>query len=127
MSLANSHVVLVVATEPQTIDSGDDPEGGTTFIGSGGFFLTGDTPHEVWFFQFAFACALSSIVAGTIAERCKMTAYLCYSVFLCGFVYPVCAHAFWSPNGFLSPGAADPLWWVRRGGGLALSKPHFST
>jgi ammonia channel protein AmtB len=36
------------------------------------------------FFQYTFACALSSIVAGTIAERTKMMAYLCYSIFLCG-------------------------------------------
>lgn len=27
-----------------------------------------------------------------------------------GFVYPVCAHAFWSSNGFLSAAAAEPLW-----------------
>ncbi|KAL7547558.1 hypothetical protein ACHAWF_010847 [Thalassiosira exigua] len=81
-----------------------------TFIGNAGFFLTGDTDMEFWFFQFAFACALSSIVAGTIAERCKMTAYLCYSIFLCGFVYPVAAHSFWSVNGFLSPFAKEPLW-----------------
>jgi ammonium transporter, Amt family len=50
------------------------------------------------------------IVAGTIAERCKMTAYLYYSFFLVGFVYPVVAHAFWSSNGFLSNIARDPLW-----------------
>ncbi len=43
-----------------------------TFIGNTGFFLMGDTDMEFWFFQFAFACALSSIVAGTIAERCQM-------------------------------------------------------
>jgi len=89
---------------------GDDPSKGKTFIGNSGFFLTGDTDMEIWFFQFTFACALSSIVAGTIAERCKMEAYLCYSVFLCGFVYPVCAHSFWSVNGFLSNAAAEPLW-----------------
>lgn len=39
-----------------------------------------------------------------------MTAYLCYSIFLCGFVYPVAAHSFWSVNGFLSAFATDPLW-----------------
>jgi len=89
---------------------GDDPAKGKTFIGNSGFFLSGDTDMEFWFFQFAFACALSSIVAGTIAERTKMTAYLCYSIFLCGFVYPVCAHSFWSVNGFLSPFATEPLW-----------------
>lgn len=89
---------------------GDDITKGKTFIGNSGFFLSGDTDMEFWFFQFAFACALSSIVAGTIAERTKMTAYLFYSIFLCGFVYPVCAHSFWSVNGFLSPFAAEPLW-----------------
>ncbi|KAL7540107.1 hypothetical protein ACHAXR_009863 [Thalassiosira sp. AJA248-18] len=89
---------------------GDDIDKGKTFIGNAGFFLTGDTDMEFWFFQFAFACALSSIVAGTIAERTKMMAYLCYSIFLCGFVYPVCAHSFWSVNGFLSPFSAEPLW-----------------
>lgn len=39
-----------------------------------------------------------------------MSAYLTYSVFLVGFVYPVVAHAFWSPHGFLSNTAVDPLW-----------------
>lgn len=39
-----------------------------------------------------------------------MTAYLFYSFFLVGFVYPVVAHAFWSTNGFLSNTAKDPLW-----------------
>jgi ammonium transporter, Amt family len=40
------------------------------------FFVTSNSevPFELWFFQFAFACALSSIVAGTIAERTQMKA-----------------------------------------------------
>ena len=29
-----------------------------------------------------------TIVAGTLAERCQMAAYLCYSMVLAGFVYP---------------------------------------
>ena len=65
---------------------------------------------ETWFFQFAFACALSSIVAGTVAERCQMQAYLFYSFFLVGFCYPIVARAFWSPYGFLSPFNENPLW-----------------
>lgn len=88
------------------------PDKGKTFIGNTNFFLMDDTDLEQWFFQFAFACALSSIVAGTVAERCKMTAYLFYSFFLVGFVYPVVAHAFWSVNGWLanSSTSPDPLW-----------------
>ena len=90
---------------------GDDPSKGFTFIGNTDFFVTSETgiPLELWFFQFAFACALSSIVAGTIAERTQMKAYLMYSVFLVGFVYPVCAHAFWSVNGIFSKTATEPL------------------
>jgi Amt family ammonium transporter len=41
-----------------------------------------------------------------------MLAYLCYSILLGGFVYPIIAHAAWSANGFLSSGSADPLWGV---------------
>ena len=42
------------------------------------------------------------------AERCQMAAYLCYSAFLTGFVYPVVVHAVWSSNGFLSAFTAEP-------------------
>jgi len=90
---------------------GGDTDEGTTFIGNTNFFLS-DASNETlehWFFNFAFACALSSIVAGTVAERCQMTAYLLYSTFLAGFVYPVVAHSFWSTNGWLSFANSDPL------------------
>ena len=70
----------------------------------------GDVNRAFWFFQFTFACALSSIVAGTIAERTQMKGYLFYSFFLVGFAYPVVAHAFWSTNGFLSNANPEPLW-----------------
>jgi Amt family ammonium transporter len=46
---------------------GGDNAGSKTFVGNAGFFLQGDDIRlENWFFQFAFACALSSIVAGTV-------------------------------------------------------------
>lgn len=44
------------------------------------------------------------------AERCQMAAYLCYSFMLTGWVYPIIAHAVWSPNGYLSAFATNPLW-----------------
>jgi len=90
---------------------GDDGDGGKTFLGTKNFFLMDEDEgsYQDFFFQFAFACAVSSIVAGTIAERTQMKAYLMYSTFLVGFVYPVAAHAYWSPNGFLSAGAKDQL------------------
>jgi ammonium transporter, Amt family len=39
----------------------------------------------------------------------QMRAYLLYSFFIVGFVYPVVAHAFWSTHGFLSVFAEDPF------------------
>jgi Amt family ammonium transporter len=100
---------------------GQNAEEGKSFIGHTNFFMR-DLPSSIdpgadsvasysfWFFQFAFAATSATIVAGTLAERCQMAAYLCYSVLLCGFVYPVIVHAIWSENGFLSASAGEPLW-----------------
>lgn len=38
-----------------------------------------------------------------------MSAYICYSLFMTGFVYPVVAHSIWSANGFLSKTAQNPF------------------
>jgi Amt family ammonium transporter len=79
----------------------------TTFIGTTSFAQIDRAGF--WFFQYTFSATSTTIVAGTLAERCQMAAYLCYSVFLAGFVYPVVAHALWSNNGFLSIGNVDPF------------------
>ncbi|CAB9512989.1 Ammonium transporter 1 member [Seminavis robusta] len=92
---------------------GDDPESTKkTFIGTSNFFLMDVEDLAFWLFQYAFSAASATIVAGTLAERCQMAAYLGYSVLLGGFVYPVVAHSVWSANGFLSATAKEPLWGV---------------
>jgi Amt family ammonium transporter len=81
------------------------------FIGDQGFFLAGITDAAgliSWFFQFAFAATAATIVAGTVAERCKMEAYLCYSLMLTGFVYPVIVYSIWGSSGFLSAWNDNP-------------------
>lgn len=79
-----------------------------TFIGTSNFLNMGDVDEAVWFFQYAFSATCVTIVAGTLAERCQMAAYLAYSVVLTAFVYPVVAHSIWSSNGFLSIFAKEP-------------------
>jgi ammonium transporter, Amt family len=78
-----------------------------TFIGNGNFGLKDVDGYAFFFFQYAFAASAATIVAGTVAERCKMSAYICYSFFLSAFVYPVVAHSIWDARGFLSPFRVD--------------------
>lgn len=91
---------------------GGENENKKNFIGDNHFFLIGIDNAEgyiMWFFQFSFAAAAATIVAGTIAERCKMQAYLCYSFMLTGFVYPVIVRSIWSQSGFLSAFNSKPF------------------
>ena len=66
---------------------GESDSTDVTFIGTNNFFLTGNVNQAFWFFQFAFSATAVTIVAGTLAERCQMAAYLCYSIVLTGYVF----------------------------------------
>mmetsp|Transcript_129887 Transcript_129887/g.193350 ORF Transcript_129887/g.193350 Transcript_129887/m.193350 type:complete len:538 (+) Transcript_129887:123-1736(+) len=81
----------------------------STFIGSDSFFLIGVDNYAFWFYQFAFAAASTTIVAGTLAERSQMVSYFLYSILLAGFVFPVIAHSVWSIEGFLNADKANRL------------------
>ena len=88
----------------------DEGDTSTTFIGNRNFFMIGIDDDSFWLFQFAFCATSGTIVAGALAERCQMIAYLAYALFLSAFVYPVVVHAIWSENGFLSARNVNPLW-----------------
>lgn len=75
-------------------------EGGNPFMGLSLFFLKGSDAYITWFFNFVFAGTTATIVSGAVAERCRFRAYLIYSFFLTGFIYPIVAHWVWCPDGF---------------------------
>ncbi|KAK9919353.1 hypothetical protein M0R45_027951 [Rubus argutus] len=69
--------------------------------------LAGD--YSFFLYQWAFAIAAAGITSGSIAERTQFVAYLIYSSFLTGFVYPVVSHWFWSTDGWASPFRSNDL------------------
>ncbi|KAL9320037.1 hypothetical protein ACSQ67_011876 [Phaseolus vulgaris] len=82
------------------------------FIGSNLFALAhipnGTYDYAFFLYQWAFAIAVTGITSGSIAERTQFSAYLVFSFFLSGFVYPVVVHWVWSSSGWLSP-SSTPL------------------
>lgn len=68
---------------------------GNAFIGNGDFFLGDTAASRAWhffFFHWAVVAAVATIVAGGIAERCRMEGYVLYTIWLSVIVYPVAAH-----------------------------------
>lgn len=79
---------------------------GNGFIGYK-YFALADLPADMyshWFFHFVFAATAATIVSGAMAERTEFKAYLVYSCFLTGFVYPIVTHWAWDSNGWLGSG-----------------------
>ena len=78
---------------------------GNSIIGYSGFFLSG-TSYDVttimmWFFQMCFMATACTIVAGAVAERMKITAYLAYAFIIGAIVYPIYGKWIWG-GGWLS-------------------------
>ena len=85
---------------------------GNAGIGYSGFFLHG-VGYDVktimgWFFQMVFAATATTIVAGAVAERMKIQAYLAYSFLISGLVYPIYGHWIWG-GGWLAGGFEHAL------------------
>uniref|UniRef100_A0A2K1Y163 Ammonium transporter AmtB-like domain-containing protein n=1 Tax=Populus trichocarpa TaxID=3694 RepID=A0A2K1Y163_POPTR len=55
-------------------------------------FPSSQADYSFFLYQWAFAIAAAGITSGSIAERTQFVAYLIYSSFLTGFVYPVVSH-----------------------------------
>ncbi|KAI3796895.1 hypothetical protein L1987_39582 [Smallanthus sonchifolius] len=76
------------------------------FIGKHHFGLKNvpneDYDYSNFLYQWAFAIAAAGITSGSIAERTQFVAYLIYSSFLTGFVYPIVSHWVWSTDGWAS-------------------------
>ncbi|CAO2814016.1 unnamed protein product [Amaranthus hypochondriacus] len=70
---------------------------------------SGTFDYSFFLYQWSFAIAAAGITSGSIAERTQFVAYLIYSTFLTGFVYPIVSHWFWSVDGWASPTRTDNL------------------
>ncbi len=74
-------------------------------FGTKGWFLGGQTYDvgvmAVWFFQLVFMDTAGTIVTGAMAERWKFSAFIVYSFFMAGFLYPMFGNWAWG-GGWLS-------------------------
>src|SRR5918999_1118367 len=78
---------------------------GNPVIGTSGFFLVNEaydvSTIMLWIFQMVFAATAATIVAGAMAERTKIQAYLAYSFILGALIYPIYGHWLWG-DGWLA-------------------------
>jgi ammonium transporter, Amt family len=79
------------------------------FFGFSQFFIRGAdaTLFRDWMFQVVFAATAATIVSGAMAERTKFSAYLIYSVFISGIIYPISGHWIWGGGWLAQMGFHD--------------------
>jgi len=76
---------------------------GSGFIGMSSFFGSFDVAeYSRFFYSWSFCSFSSTIVSGSVAERCTIAGYFMYSTIITTLIYPVVCHWFWTSNGWLS-------------------------
>ncbi len=60
-----------------------------------------------FFFQLVFAGTAATIVSGAVAERIKFKAFLIFTLFMVGVIYPVGGHLIWGGGWLASKGMLD--------------------
>ena len=93
---------------------------GTPWIGTQGFFFSGDgvpygdgnfpdavPPSISFLFQVAFAATAATIVSGAVAERIKYDAFLVFSFLLVAISYPITGHWLWDGGWLAEAGFTD--------------------
>ncbi|CAJ0939510.1 unnamed protein product, partial [Mesorhabditis belari] len=73
-------------------------------FGQSEFFLVGTNDYTKFFFQYVFAATAATIVAGAVAERCEIVAYIVYCCSISAVVYPILTHWGWHESGWMAQG-----------------------
>jgi Amt family ammonium transporter len=60
-----------------------------------------------FFFQLVFAGTAATIVSGAVAERIKFKAFILFTVFMVGVIYPIGGHLIWGGGWLASRGFLD--------------------
>lgn len=69
------------------------------WIGSGEFlFGQNNTPYQILFFlfQMMFCSTAATLTSGAVAERMRFSGYICITIILSAFIYPLVGHWAWA-------------------------------